>query len=138
MKAFHLEILSPDRPFFVGDCVSVTVPIGDGMIGIMAGHSPLIAAVVPGEVTYVLPDGESFTAAVTQGLINVSPEGARLLCDSVLRPEEIDEEAEKRDAELAMANMKRGQSYRDYKLAQLTFARAVNNLRVKNKKNMNN
>ena len=56
-KAFHLEILSPERTFYNGDCVSLMVPISDGMLGIMAGHTPLTAAIVDGEVTFVKPDG---------------------------------------------------------------------------------
>ena len=44
-KAFHLEILSPERTFYNGDCVSLMVPISDGMLGIMAGHTPLTAAI---------------------------------------------------------------------------------------------
>ena len=38
---------------------------------------------------------------------------------------------EKREAESAAENMKGRQSYRDYMLSQITFARAINNLRVK-------
>ena len=48
-KAFHLEILSPERTFYNGDCVTLMVPISDGMLGIMAGHTPLTAAIVDGE-----------------------------------------------------------------------------------------
>ena len=44
MKTFHLEILSPERSFYRGACVSLIVPISDGMIGIQAGRAPLTAA----------------------------------------------------------------------------------------------
>ena len=44
-KPFHLEILSPERRFYTGPCLSLVVPISDGMLGIMAGRAPLTAAI---------------------------------------------------------------------------------------------
>jgi len=131
MNVFHLEILSPDRPFYIGDCASLTVPLHDGIYGVMAGHTPLTAAIIPGEAVFTKPDGERVLCAVSQGMIDIDRNNVRLLCESVLRPEEIDEEMERRDAELAAEDMKGKQSYRDYMLSQVLFAKAVNNLRVK-------
>ena len=131
MKPFHLEILSPDRAFYTGDCVSITVPLHDGLYGVMADHEPLTAAIVPGEVVFTSPDGTKTVCAVAQGMIDVDSSGVRLLCESALRPEEIDEETERREAEIAAEDMKGRQSYKDYMLSQIIFARAVNNLRVK-------
>ena len=65
-------------------------------------------------------------------MIDIDKTGVRVLCESALRPEEIDEETERREAELAAEDMKGKQSYKDYMLSQIIFARAVNNLRVKN------
>ncbi len=61
-NAFHLEILSPDRAFYVGDCLSLVIPISDGMLGIMAHHTPITAAIVDGEVTFTTPGGENRSA----------------------------------------------------------------------------
>ena len=130
-RIFHLEILSPDRSFYVGDCVSITVPLHDGLYGIMAGHVPLTAAIVPGEVAFKTPDGEISICSVSQGMIDVENNTVKLLCETVLRPEEINETAEKLAAEKAMEEMRGKQSYKDYMLSQVLFARAVNNLRVK-------
>ncbi len=131
MNSFHLEIMSPDRPFYKGDCLSAVIPLADGAYGIMAGHEPLTAAVVPGEISFSTPDGKRTVCAVSQGMISIGAEGVRVLCESVLLPGEIDEEKERREAETAAENMKGRQSYRDYMLSQITFARAINNLRVK-------
>ena len=64
-------------------------------------------------------------------MIDVEGNVVKLLCESVLLPEEIDENAERREAEKAAQAMRGKQSYKDYMLSQLIFARAVNNLRVK-------
>ena len=128
MKTFTLKILSPDRTFYSGECQSAVIPLHDGMIGIMANHSPFTAAVVPGEVRFTTPDGQTVVCAVSQGMVDVEDNVVKLLCESALRPDEIDEETERREAEAASEDMRGKQ---DYMLSQLVFARAVNNLRVK-------
>lgn len=128
---FHLEILSPDRAFYVGDCLSLVIPISDGMLGIMAHHTPITAAIVDGEVTFTTPRGEKQVCAVTQGMLHVADNQVQLLCDSALRPDEINEEAERRRAEEALLQLREKQGHRDYVLSQLAFAKAVNHLRVK-------
>ena len=130
-RVFHLEVLSPDRSFYVGDCVSITVPLHDGQYGVMAGHVPLTAAIVPGEVSFKTPDGAAVLCSVSQGMLDVEDNVVKLLCESVLRPDEINEDAERIAAEKAAEAMRGKQSYKDYMLSEILFARAVNNLRVK-------
>ena len=130
-NTFHLEVLSPERAFYVGECVSLTVPLSDGSYGIMAHHTPLTAAIVTGEASFTTPDGERVLCAVSQGMIDVGNNTVKMLCESVLRPNEIDEDSELREARLAEEDMKGKQSYKEYMLSQIIFARAVNNLRVK-------
>ena len=131
MKSFKLEILTPERPFYEGECLSLRVPISDGMLGIMADHMPLTAAVMNGEVVFTLPDGTRRSCAVTRGLLDVSIENVRLICESALAPEEINEELERRAAEEAQLALREKKARRDYVQAQLAFARAMNNLKVK-------
>ena len=131
MNTFYLEILSPERAFYTGDCVSLTLPLGDGLYGVMANHEPLTAAIVPGEVSFTKPGGQRVVCAVSQGMVDIRKKRVRVLCESALAPDEIDEERERREAEIASEDMKGKQSYKEYMLSQITFARAVNNLRVK-------
>ena len=131
MKSFTLHVLSPERRFYSGECVSVTVPLRDGSYGIMANHSPLIAAVIPGEAAFTKPDGERVVCAVSSGMVDARNNVVSILCESVLLPEEIDEDKQRLDAEAAQAEMKGKQSYKEYMLSQIMFAKAVNNLRVK-------
>lgn len=133
MKTFHLEILSPERSFYTGDCLSLVVPISDGMIGIQAGRAPLTAAIQDGEVHFTLPDGTRRVCAVSAGMVDVSRNDARILCESALAPEEIDAEAERQALEEARLALAERMAYKDYILSQLAFARAFNNLRVKRK-----
>ncbi len=133
MKSFRLEILSPDRVFYCGECISLVMPTGDGMLGIQAYHTPMTASISDGEVKFTKPDGETVICAVMQGMVDVSDNRVRLLCESALAPDEIDAEMERRAAEEALLEMKKKQSERDFVIWQLTFQKAVNHLRIKNK-----
>ncbi len=131
MTSFHLQILSPERPFYEGPCVSLVVPISDGMLGIQAHHVPLTAALTDGEVVFTLPDGTKRSCAVTRGMLDISRDNARILSESAVSPEEIDEEAERLAMQEAKLELSEKQGRKDYMLSQLAFARAFNNLKVK-------
>ena len=133
MNTFMLEILSPERVFYSGECVSLILPVGDGMMGIMANHTPLTAAIPDGEITLTKPDGEKLICAVMRGMADVTGNRVRILCEAALSPDEIDEEQERRDAETARIEMQRHESEKEYKLWQLSFNKAVNRLKVKQK-----
>ena len=136
MNSFHLEILTPERVFYRGDCVSLIVPVSDGMLGIMAHCEALTASLTMGEAYYTRPDGEKILFSVSGGMIDVQDNTATLLCEYALLPEEIDEEAERREAENARAELAKKQSRRDYLLSKHMLMNAVNNLKVKQKKNV--
>ena len=134
-NTFQLEILSLERIFYKGECLSLVIPVDDGMMGIMANHTPFTAAIFDGEVTFTKPNGEEVVCAVTRGLVDMQSNRLQLLCESALSPDEIDEYAEQRLAEEALQELKKKQSKRDFAIWQMTFQRAVNNLKVKGKSN---
>lgn len=131
MTAFDFEILTPEKPFFAGQCVSVVFPTVDGMMGVMAGHAPMNAAVRDGKVVFTLPDGEVRVCAVTRGMISVGGRRTRILCESAISPEDIDVEKERLAMQEAELEMRRMQSHEDYMVSKLAFARAINRLKVK-------
>ena len=74
------------RTFARGAAVTATgdvikVPVVDGQSGILAGHSNLITAVVPGELTYTVPGEEPLTVACAGGLMKVEDNDVLILVD---------------------------------------------------------
>ena len=134
-KEFHLRVLAADRPFYEGPCVSLTVPAVDGSMGILAGHSNTIAALIPGAMSVTLPSGERRTAAVSGGLIKVENNEVLVLADSAERPDEIDANRAKRAADAAKEELLQKKSLQEYKSAQANLARALSRLRVKERWN---
>ena len=137
MSLFHLEILTPTRVFFIGDCRSLVIPISDGMMGIRAGHAPITSSVTFGEAYYILPDGNKIVFSISGGILDVRKDAVHLLCESALLPEEIDEEATRIAEENARLELEKEQSHTDYLMSKLLLNNAINNLKVKQKNTVN-
>jgi len=133
MSIFHVDILAADRPFYRGGCQYLRVPTGNGQYGILAGHRNMIAAIVPGELHLHPEQGEMQIAAVSGGMIKVENNRALILVDSIERPEEIDVNRARREAQEAREAILQRESIQSYYTAQARMARALNRLRVREK-----
>ena len=131
MDTFQVHILAADRTFYEGPCVSLTIPTSDGEQGILAHHSPMIAAVQTGTLRWQAPGGEVELAAVSPGMVKVEKNEVLVLVDSAERPEEIDEVRARREADQAREALLQQRSRQEHQVAQATLARALNRLRVK-------
>lgn len=131
MNTFHISILAADNPFYTGPCESLIVPSLQGKYGIMANHSNIIIAVVPGALFYRPPGQETKIVAVSHGLVKVENNDVLILLDSVENPEDIDANRAKRAADEAKEAILQRKSNQEYHAAQASLARAVSRLRVK-------
>lgn len=131
-KTFYLEIIASDRIFFQGDCEHLVITAIDGLLGILAGHEPLVTSLPTGELKYMV-DGIWKHAAISEGFIEVMPDRAVILADSCELPEEIDikraEEARQRAEEM----LRQKQSIREYYETQAALNRAINRLKISQK-----
>lgn len=132
MRTFTAHIFSATRIFFEGECESLTVPAVDGQYGVLSGHSNAITAIVPGKLTFrAVGQEEVQVAAISAGIMKIENNDVLILADSVLRPEEIDEEWAKQDAEDAKEAMLQKLSRQQYFSAQAQLARAVSKLKIR-------
>ena len=133
MDTFRLKLLASDKPFFEGECLSLEVPTVEGQYGVLAHHMNLIAAIIPGTLKFKTGENDNVQiSSVLQGLIKIEDNEVLVLVDTAERPEEIDINIAKRDAEEAKEAILQKKSIQDYKSAQAKMARAINRLRVKN------
>ncbi|MBQ9412454.1 MAG: ATP synthase F1 subunit epsilon [Oscillospiraceae bacterium] len=132
---FQLHILSPERDFYQGPCSSLVIPTLDGEYGILPGHSPLVAALVPGLVTVTFSGGGSLTAVVSHGLIRFAQDDAMILVGSAEKPEEIDEARARRAAERARAELLQKHSWHEHLQTQANLSRAMTRLKAASKGN---
>ena len=135
MKTFQISILAADHVFYEGPCESIVVPTNHGEYGVLANHSNLISAIVPGMLRYRLPNEGVRLASVSGGLMKVADTEVLVLVDTAERPEEIDENRARRAADEAREELLQRRSIQEYHLAQANLARAISRLRVKNSYN---
>jgi F-type H+-transporting ATPase subunit epsilon len=117
MNIFHLNILAADDPFYIGPCESLIVPSLQGKYGIMANHSNMMIAVVPGPLFYRPPGQETKVAAVSHGLVKVENNQVLVMVDSAEHPEDIDVNRAKRAADAAREEILQNKSMQEYGVA---------------------
>jgi F-type H+-transporting ATPase subunit epsilon len=97
-----LTVVTPERAVLQGvACDEVTVPCLKGEIGVLPGHTPLIALLGIGLVTW-RDTSKKASAAVRGGFVEISGDAVRVLADQAATPDAIDEakvSTEKGDAE---------------------------------------
>jgi len=88
-KTIHVQIVTPYELFLEDDVEMVVITCKDGEIGILPGHSPIIAALVPGEIRFRV--GQNWRiAAATHGYAEIGPELAVIVVNAAEWPEQID------------------------------------------------
>ena len=134
MDNFRLHFMASDHMVFDDEAQSVSLPTTEGSVGILAHHSNIIMAVVPGEITYRAANGDEETVIVSDGLLKVENGEVMILVDTAERPDEIDEARAQRAEERAREELKRANTNRDIALASAELSRAMNRIRASKKK----
>ncbi|HPY84305.1 ATP synthase F1 subunit epsilon [Ruminococcus sp. XPD3002] len=131
-RTFQLEIIATDRVFFKGECEHLVITAIDGLLGIMAGHEPLVTCLPTGELKYMV-NGEWKYAAISEGFIQVMPEKSVILADSCELPEEIDIKRAEEARQRAEEKLRQKQSIFEYYQTQAALNRAMNRLKISQK-----
>ena len=127
---FNLHIRSADRDFYEGECAQLSLRLSDGELGLLANHSPMVAAVTPGLLTYRTPEGESVTVVAGSGIVRFAGNDALVVLDSVERPEEIDVQRARAAEAMAQLAIKASRTPQERAKARGDMERAKNRLRA--------
>jgi F-type H+-transporting ATPase subunit epsilon len=99
----HLEIVTPEKQVFSGDVDSVVVPANTGYLGILPGHSPLLAELGIGEICIKIAEQTDYIFC-SWGFLEVLPDRVVLLAQTAELASDIDvkraEEAKSRAEKL--------------------------------------
>ena len=86
---FHVEVVTPYESFFDGDVEMAIVTGTDGELGVLAGHTPVVVALAPGEIR-LLVDGVWHVAASSNGYAEIDRTRTTIVTTSAEWPEAID------------------------------------------------
>ena len=112
---FEVEVLTPEGEIFSGEVRQVSTRTAVGEIGILANHTPLLAALRPAELRLHVSDSETVRYAQAHGWLQVFGNHARLLVEEALVPDELDTAALKEqliDAEQRFSESEEGSGAR--------------------------
>src|ERR1700712_2848088 len=85
-----VEVLTPEGEVFEGEVQQVSTRTEVGEIGILANHTPLLAALQPTELRLKVSDSETQRYAQAHGWLQVYGNRARLLLEEAIPPENLD------------------------------------------------
>ncbi len=88
--ALHFELVSPARLLFSGAVSSVQIPGSEGEMGIMAGHSPVLATLRPGVVVIARDGSAPERIYVRGGFAEVNAAGLTVLAETAIPMSELD------------------------------------------------
>lgn len=86
----NISFISQEKTLFEGEAKMVVMDGQEGQLGIVKGHSPLLAILKPGPVRMIQESGEEvfFTNG---GFAEVQAESITILVDSAVRADDLDE-----------------------------------------------
>src|SRR5919197_6632979 len=116
-----LEIVTPDHLLVREEVDEVQVPAAEGYMGILPGHTPLLAMLKVGELWYRIGQ-ERHYLAIAFGFVEVLPDRVTVLAQIAERAEEIDvarAEAAKRRAEERVAKPSPDMDFERARIAML-------------------
>ena len=101
----------------------------EGQLGIVKGHSPLLAVLKPGPVRMVSDDGEEvfFTNG---GFAEIQPDSITILVDSAERADDLDEAKIIKAKEEAEKLLKDKKDEKDFAEASIQLSQSLSQLRA--------
>jgi F-type H+-transporting ATPase subunit epsilon len=92
-STMHVELVSVERPIWSGEASAVYGRTPDGELGVLPGHTPLLAALEPGWVVRIdRTEGPELRVAVHGGFLSVRQDGVSVLAEMAEAAEDIDTE----------------------------------------------
>lgn len=102
MSELQVELVSAERLLWSGTASMVIARTVDGDIGVLPGHSPVLALLAGGEVTVRTNDGD-VRAAVHGGFLSVADDRVSVLAEVAELADEIDLARAKKALDAAVA-----------------------------------
>lgn len=84
MSQLNVELVDADEIVWSGSATMVRARSADGDVGILPGHTPLLAILAAGEVVVAGADNQKLTVTVDGGFLSVDRDQVRIVVDSVL------------------------------------------------------
>ena len=125
----NISFISQETTLFEGEAKMVVMDGQEGQLGIVKGHSPLLAVLKPGPVRMIQEEGEEvfFTNG---GFAEVRPENITILVDSAVRADDLDESKILKAKEEAEKLLKDKKDQKDFAEVSSQLTQSLSQLRA--------
>jgi F-type H+-transporting ATPase subunit epsilon len=106
---FQLEVATPERLLVDEQVNEAQLPGKNGYMGVLAGHAPLLSALGAGLLSYTGSSG-THTLVIAGGFVEISDDHVRVLAENADLPQDIQQEAARKDLEAASEELKKAQT----------------------------
>ena len=95
MSNLSLQVVSPDKDYFLGTIDMVVIPGEDGDFSVLPEHAPIITYLRPGKLT-IMEDHKEHTYFVGSGFVKVENNNCQILVDYIKNSSDFDITASKK------------------------------------------
>jgi F-type H+-transporting ATPase subunit epsilon len=133
-KAFHVEIVTPQRIVFEGEAVAVTLPGAVAPFQVLFNHAPILSELTVGDIKLVDVNEKDHHFATSGGFVEVKNNRLTVIAETVEASGSIDVERAERARLRAEERIRERRATHDASIdlprAEAALARANNRLRV--------
>jgi F-type H+-transporting ATPase subunit epsilon len=127
-----LEVVTPERPLIREQVDEVIVPAAKGYLGVLPGHTPLLARLDIGQLSY-RKGSETFYLLVAFGFAEILPDRVTVLAQTAEKAEEIDLKRAETARDRAQERLSRPTLEMDFERARIAMMKALIRLQVASK-----
>ena len=129
MRAFNIEIVTPDGLKYSGEVESLLVRTTEGDIEILAGHTDFLASLATGRARLIV-DGKTRVASASGGFLSVKGGKVRLCATTFEFAEEIDLKRAEEAKARAEAALSTARDDREERIVRAQLMRAASRIKV--------
>lgn len=127
-----ISILTHEKTVATSQATSVTIPTVEGELTILPGHINLFTKLATGQLTVRNQDKVDYLA-VMGGFVDIGPSHIKILAETAIRAEDINELKAKQAQEAAQKAMEEQSTEQDYLQARIDLQRAMLQLETSQK-----
>ena len=129
MRAFNIEIVTPDGLKYSGEVESLLVRTTEGDIEIRAGHTDFLASLATGRARLIV-DGKTRVASASGGFLSVKGGKVRMCATTFEFAEEIDLKRAEEAKARAEAALSTARDDREERIVRAKLMRAASRIKV--------
>ena len=129
MRAFNIEIVTPDGLEYSGEAESLLVRTTEGDVEILAGHTDFLASLATGRARLII-DGKTRVASASGGFLSVKGGKVRMCATTFEFAEEIDLKRAEEAKARAEAALSTARDDREERIVRAKLMRAASRIKV--------